>query len=153
MSRTLVLGLGNVLRADDGLGSAVIGWLSRRPLPPEVDLQDGGTPGLELVLTLADYPRVLIVDAAELQRAPGQWARLTRQQVAPADAAVGLSLHHAGLAEALALGEELGTLPAELMIYGVQPARLDWAAGLSSAAQAAVPQVGQAVWEAIWPKS
>ena len=153
MSRTLVLGLGNTLRADDGLGSAVIGWLAQRPLPPEVEILDAGTPGLELVLTLADYSRALIVDAAELHRAPGQWARLNRQQVEPADAAVGLSLHQAGLAEALALGEELGTLPAELIIFGVQPARLDWAPGLSPEAQAAVPQVGQAVLEAIWPKS
>ena len=153
MSRTLVLGLGNTLRADDGLGSAVIDWLAQRPLPPEVEILDAGTPGLELVLTLADYPRALIVDAAELHRAPGQWARLNRQQVEPADAAVGLSLHQAGLAEALALGEELGTLPAELIIFGIQPARLEWASGLSPAAQAAVPQVGQAVLEAIWPKS
>ena len=153
MSRTLVLGLGNTLRADDGLGSAVIDWLAQRPLPPEVEILDAGTPGLELVLTLADYRRALIVDAAELHRAPGQWARLNRQQVEPAEAAVGLSLHHAGLAEALALGEELGTLPAELIIFGVQPARLDWAPGLSPEAQAAVPLVGQAVLEAIWPKS
>jgi hydrogenase maturation protease len=153
VSRTLVLGLGNTLRADDGLGSAVIDWLAQRPLPPDVVVLDAGTPGLELVLTLADYPRALIVDAAELHRAPGQWARLNRQQVEPADAGAGLSLHHAGLAEALALGEELGMLPAELIIIGIQPARLDWTPGLSPEAQAAVPQVGQAVLEAIWPKS
>jgi len=153
MSQTLVLGLGNVLRADDGLGSAVIDWLSQRPLPREVVVQDGGTPGLELVLTLSGYPRALIVDAADLHRAPGQWARLTRQQVQSADAEAGLSLHHAGLAEALALGEELGTLPAELIIFGIQPAGLDWESGLSPQAQAAVPQVGQAVLEELWPKS
>jgi len=153
MSQTLVLGLGNILRADDGLGAAVIGWLSQRSLPPEVVVQDGGTPGLELVLTLADYPRALIVDAAELHRAPGEWARLTPRQVQPAGVEAGLSLHSAGLAEALALGQELGTLPAELIIYGIQPARLDWETGLSPQAQAAVPQVGQAVLEELWPKS
>ncbi len=153
MSQTLVVGLGSRLRGDDGLGPAVVDWLSQRALPPDVAAQDGGTPGLELVLTLADYPRVVIVDAADLRQAPGRWARLGREQVRRAGEAAGLSLHHAGLAEALALGEELGMLPAELVIYGVQPARVDWSPGLSPQAQAAVPAVGQAVLEELWPKS
>jgi hydrogenase maturation protease len=151
VSKTLVLGLGNTLRGDDGLGAAVVGWLSQQPLPPDVTVQDGGTPGLELVLTLADYPRVVVVDAADLRRAPGQWTKLTREQVRPTEGA--LSLHHAGLAEALELGAELGTLPGELVVYGVQPEQLDWAPGLSPALQAAVPAVGQAVLEELWPKS
>ena len=153
MSKTLVLGLGNLLRGDDGLGPAVIGWLSQRSLPPGVAVLDGGTPGLELVLTLADYPRVLIVDAADLNRAPGQWARFTGNQVRPPDGEAGLNLHHAGLAEALALGAELGTLPTEVVIYGIQPAQLEWSLGLSVAAQAAVPTVGQVILEELWPKS
>jgi hydrogenase maturation protease len=153
VTRTLVLGLGSRLRGDDGLGPAVVDWLNQRALPPDVVALDGGTPGLELVLTLADYPRALIVDAADLGQAPGQWARLTRRQVAQAGAGAGLSLHAAGLAEALALGAELGTLPADLVIYGIQPARLDWSQELSPQAQAAVPGVGQAVLEELWPKS
>ncbi len=147
-----MLGLGSRLRGDDGLGPAIVDWLNQRALPPDVVALEGGTPGLELVLTLADYPRALIVDAADLGQAPGQWARLTRHQVTAA-AGAGLSLHAAGLAEALALGAELGTLPADLVIYGVQPARLDWSQELSPQAQAAVPGVGQAVLEELWPKS
>lgn len=148
-----MLGLGSRLRGDDGLGPAIVDWLNQRALPPDVVALEGGTPGLELVLTLADYPRALIVDAADLGQAPGQWARLTRHQVTAAAAGAGLSLHAAGLAEALALGAELGTLPADLVIYGVQPARLDWSQELSPQAQAAVPGVGQAVLEELWPKS
>ena len=152
MTKTLVLGLGNVLRGDDGLGPAVVDWLNQHGLPPDVTALDGGTPGLEMVLTLADYPRALIVDAADLHRVPGEWMRLSPNQVQPSDQAR-LSLHYAGLAEALALGAELGTLPAELSIYGVQPAQVDWLPGLSAQAQAAVPSVGQAVLEELWPKS
>jgi hydrogenase maturation protease len=151
VTKTLVLGLGSRLRGDDGLGPAVVDWLNQQPLPPDVTALDGGTPGLELALTLADYPRAVIVDAAELHRAPGQWARLERHQLAAANTAAGL--HAAGLAEALALGSELGTLPAELVIYGVQPAQVDWSPDLSPQAQAAVPRVGQAVLEELWPKS
>ena len=153
VTRTLVLGLGNALRGDDGLGAAVIAWLSQRHLPADVALLDAGTPGLELVLTLADYPRVLVVDAAELRRAPGQWARLTGNQVRASDDEAALNLHRAGLAEALALGAQMDLLPAELVIYGIQPARLEWSPGLSVAAQAAVSVVGQAILEELCPKS
>jgi len=152
VTATLVLGLGNTLRGDDGLGPAVVDWLNQHGLPPGVKAVDGGTPGLEMVLTLADYPRVLIVDAADLHRAPGEWMRLSAGQVQPSDQAR-LSLHYAGLAEALALGAELNALPAELVIYGIQPEQVDWSPGLSPAAQAAVPAVGRAVLEDLWPKS
>ena len=148
---TLILGLGNPWRGDDGLGPAVIRWLQARGLPPDVVAVDGGTPGLELVLTLAGdhkgrpYRRALIVDAADLGRAPGEWVRFTPEQARLKKGDVHLSLHAAGLAEALALGEALGTLPKEVVIFGVQPAGVDWSPALSAAAQAAVPIVGQAV--------
>ena len=151
MSETLVLGLGNPWRGDDGLGPAVIRWLQVHGLPPGVVAVDGGTPGLELVLTLAGdskgcpYRRALIVDAADLGRAPGEWARFTPAQARLRADGARLSVHAAGLAEALALGEALGTLPKEVVIFGVQPTGLDWQPGLSAEAQAAVPIVGQAV--------
>ena len=151
MNETLVLGLGNPWRGDDGFGTAVIRWLQVRGLPPGVMAVDGGTPGLELVLTLAGdpkgrpYHRALIVDAADLGRAPGEWMRFTPAQAHLRADGARLSVHAAGLAEALALGEALGTLPEEVVIFGVQPAWLDWQPGLSAEAQAAVSIVGQAV--------
>jgi hydrogenase maturation protease len=129
----------------------VIRWLQARGLPPGVLAVDGGTPGLELVLTLAGdhkghpYRRALIVDAADLGRVPGAWMRFTPEQARLKKGEVHVSLHAAGLAEALALGEALGTLPKEVVIFGVQPASVDWSPALSAAAQAAVPIVGQAV--------
>ena len=151
MNETLVLGLGNPWRGDDGLGPAVIRWLQVRGLPPDVVTVDGGTPGLDLVLTLAGdykgrpYRRALIVDAADLGRAPGEWMRFTPAQARLRADEARLSVHAAGLAEALALGEALGTLPEEVVIFGVQPAWLDWQPGLSAEVEAVVPIVGQAV--------
>ena len=75
MPDTLLLGVGNPLRGDDGVGLAVVDWLQERGLPPDVVVVDGGTAGLELVLTLADYRRALIVDAVDMGRAPGMWLR------------------------------------------------------------------------------
>jgi hydrogenase maturation protease len=149
---TLVLGLGNPLRGDDGIGPAVIEWLQAHDLPPGAVAIDGGTRGLELVLTLADCRRALIVDAAEIGRAPGRWERFSPDLIRLKDGPT-ISLHAAGLADALALGEALGVLPEEVVIFGVQPAWLDWSPGLSAEVQAAVPEVGRAVLREIGNKN
>ena len=140
---TLILGLGNPLRGDDGLGPAVV--VCRQGLPPGTVAIDGGTGGLDLVLTMMGYRRVLIVDAAELGRAPGAWTcfRPDLARVETMEAA--FSMHQAGLAEALALGAALRVLPEEVVIFGVQPAQTGWAPGLSAEVQAVVPVVGQEI--------
>lgn len=145
--RALVLGLGNPLRGDDGVGPAVIAALQAWPLPPDFDLVDGGTPGLETVLLWQGYERVLIVDAAQMGLAPGAWRRFTLQEAQLQRAHNGLrgTLHAAGLAEAVALAAALEALPPSLIIYGVQPLATEWGMGLSAAVATAVPQICQAL--------
>jgi hydrogenase maturation protease len=142
---TLILGLGNVLRGDDGAGPAVIEWLEQRALPAEVEAVDGGTAGLDIVSTLMGHERAIIVDAANVGRAPGEWARFTPDAARLKDNDTALSLHSAGLAEALALGAALKVLPREIIIYGVQPKSVDWRPQLSAEVQAAVTEIGQAI--------
>ena len=142
---TLILGLGNSLRGDDGAGPAVIEWLSQRILPPGVEAVDGGTAGLDNVSMLMGHERAIIVDAADIGQAPGAWARFTPDVTRLQDHDTALSLHSAGLAEALALGAALNVLPPTIIIYGVQPQNLDWSAQLSAEVQAAVAEVGQAI--------
>ncbi len=145
---TIVLALGNPLRGDDGVGGAVLAALAQvESLPGGVTLLDGGTPGLETVLLLDGYRRAIIVDAAAMGLQPGQWRRFDRQQARLhyRDAAFTGTLHHAGLAEALVLGDALQVLPAEIVIYGVQPAALGWMPGLSEPVQRAVPAVCTAI--------
>ena len=142
---TLILGLGNALRGDDGAGPAVIEWLDQQALPAEVEVVDGGTAGLDVVSTLMGHERAIIVDAANIGRAPGEWVRFTPDVAQLKDNATTLSLHSAGLAEALALGAALNVLPPTIIIYGVQPQNLDWSAQLSDEVQAAVAEVGQAI--------
>ena len=142
---TLILGLGNALRGDDGIGPAVIEWLDQQTLPAEVEAVDGGTAGLGVVSTLMGRERAIIVDAANVERAPGEWVRFTPDVAQLKDNATTLSLHSAGLAEALALGAALNVLPPTIIIYGVQPQSLDWSPQLSVEVQAAVTAVGQAI--------
>ncbi len=147
----VILGLGNSLRGDDGVGPAVIEWLDRQALPPGVETIDGGTSGLDIVSMLMGRGRAIIVDAANVGQAPGQWVRFTPDVAHTPCAAqlkendTTLSLHSAGLAEALALGAALNVLPPTIMIYGVQPQNLDWSPQLSDVVQAAVIEVGQAI--------
>jgi hydrogenase maturation protease len=149
--KTLVLALGNPLRGDDGVGTTVIEHLQEQSaeLPPEVTLIDGGTPGLETILLMQDYERVIIVDAAEMDLPPGIWRRFSTDAVRmqARDLHLRGTLHYAGLAEALALGEAMQMLPPQITIFGVQPARMDWELGLSDAVSAAVPAVAAAIKE------
>ncbi len=151
---TLLLALGNPLRGDDGVGPAVLEALAQAgDLPEDVSLLDGGTAGLETVLLLQGYRRVIIVDAAEMGRAPGAWARLTPGEglLRAAASGMGGTLHRAGLAEALALGEALGVLPSEIVIYGVQPLATGESPGLSGPVQRAIPSVCAAILDELRP--
>ena len=150
-ARTIVLALGNPLRGDDGIGIAVINALEANPrLPKGVDLIDGGTPGVDTSLLLQGYHRAIIVDAAEMGLPPGTWVQfLVKDNVflQPNDLDQLISVHSAGLAEALELGHTLGILPNDITICGIQPSTIGWSSGLSNPVQEAIPAVCSAILE------
>ena len=147
MAKVLILGLGNPFRGDDGVGSAVITALQNQDLPHNVVALDGGTPGLETVLTWQGYERVIIVDAADMGMNPGSWKRfLPRDAVFPVGKeAMRGTLHDAGLAEALALAEALDILPPELVFYCIQPGFTGWSPDLTAPVSASVPALCAAI--------
>jgi len=150
LPNTLVLSLGNPLRGDDGVGTAVLTLLSAYPIiPPEVVLQDGGTPGLETVLLLEGYEKVIIIDAADMGLEPGEWRRFSSAKLAAQEANLTGTLHQAGLAEALELADALNMLPDEVIIFGIQPGVIGWEPGLSDGVETAVSEVCKAVIEEI----
>jgi hydrogenase maturation protease len=144
---TLVLGLGNPLRGDDGIGPRVVEELARRGLPDGVTALDVGNAGLDLLNVLEGWERAVVVDAAELGREPGQFMRFTPDEARLAQAADSFSLHDAGLSEALALADALDRPLPKIVIFGVQPADVGWREGLSSAVETALPPLINAVIE------
>jgi hydrogenase maturation protease len=141
MRPILVLGLGNPLQGDDGIGCRVAQELEKRELPNEVEVMDGGTPGVGLLNFFERRKRVIIVDAAEMGSAPGEFRRFTPEQVALTGSVQRFSLHRSGVADALALARELKIELPEIVFFGVQPASVEWRDALSPPVEAAVPRV------------
>jgi hydrogenase maturation protease len=141
LPRTLVIGLGNPLRGDDGVGVRVIQQLASVQLPPDVEVMDGGTQGLGIVNAFEGRQRVILVDATDMGASPGCVARFTLEQALLIGADEHLSIHAAGLRDALLLAQALDMLPDELVVFGVQPANTEWRTGLSSAVEAVLPHL------------
>jgi hydrogenase maturation protease len=131
VGRTLVLGIGNLIMTDDGIGVRVVHELTRRyQFPPEVTVLDGGTLGLDLLPYLEGVARLLIIDAVLVGEAPGTVVRMTDDQI-PAVFATKLSPHQMGLQDLLAVAELLGHRPADMVLLGVQPEDIELGDGLS----------------------
>jgi hydrogenase maturation protease len=145
MKPILILGLGNLLQADDGVGCRVAQELERRELPDDVEVMDGGTPGVGLINLFEGRQRVIIIDAAEMEREPGTVARFRPEDVALTGSTQRFSLHRTGVADALNLARALGIDLPEMVVFGVQPAQVDWNEALSPQVQAAVPLVVEAI--------
>lgn len=136
---TVVIGLGNPLMGDDGLGLAALKRLAEEPgLPPGVELMDGGTWGMNLLPTLESAGRVLLLDAIRTGAEPGTLHELERDRL-PAMLVHKLSPHQIDLREVLALGELRGTLPAELVAFGIEPAVIEMQVELSAVVADALP--------------
>ena len=142
---TLIVGLGNPLRGDDGVGVRVAEALAAQPLPDGVEVIDGGTQGLGIVNLLENKKRVILVDAADIGKQPGELVSFDLNQAKLLGGGKQLSVHAAGLRDALLLAQALEILPDEVIIFGVQPASLEWDAGLSPQVKAALSNIITAV--------
>lgn len=142
---TIVLALGNTQRGDDGAGPAVLGRLAAAGVPAGVELIDGGLAGLETALHLQHRQRAIILDAADFGATPGTWRRVRLDDVKLESPEEAPGLHAAGLREALLLGEALGILPPDVILYLIQPGPLGWEAVLSDEVLACLDPVAAAV--------
>ena len=141
VKRVLILGLGNPLLGDEGIGVRVVEELKGLELPGGVTVVEGGTAGLGLIRLMEGYQKVIIVDAADMGHPPGRVVRFTPSEAQLKTAEAPPSLHQIGLGEVLALAEALEVAPAELVIIGVQPSQIEGGVGLSPEVEGAIPQI------------
>ncbi len=145
----LILGLGNLLCGDDGLGVAAVRRLQEEyDFPEGVLLLDGGTLGLSLLPFLEDAERVILLDAIRDDGPAGTFVRLTGDDVGPA-VAHRLSVHQVGVADLLDAARLRDRMPPELILLGLVPQSLELSIELSPALKARLDVlVGHAAREA-----
>lgn len=143
----LILGLGNVLLEDDGVGGAAVSLLLDRFEPPAgVRVCDGGTLGLSLLPYLENADVAILVDAVRADAAPGSLVRLDGDDVAPA-VATRLSPHQVGVADLLDGARWLGRYPDRVVLLGLVPASMELSVGLSPAVRASLLELVEQIVE------
>ena len=141
----LILGLGNLLCTDDGLGVVATTRLSREFEAPEgVKILDGGTLGLSLLPHLQESRAAILVDAIRADGPPGTIVRLEGSDVAPA-VRDRLSPHQIGVADLLDGARWLGQYPDTVVLVGIVPASIELGYGLSPSVEAQLPALVDAV--------
>lgn len=122
----LLLGIGNVLWADEGFGVRVIERLQKNYRFPEcVKVMDGGTQGMYLVEHVQAADVLVVFDAVDYGLPPGTLKRIENDEVPNFLGAKKMSLHQTGFQEVLAMAQMLGRYPRHLLLIGVQPVELD----------------------------
>jgi len=133
-----ILGIGNLVRQDEGVGIHLLRALEGK-VAPEIGLIDGGTMGFPLLGIVEDAHKLLILDAVEAKRPPGDVVVWHGDDV-PYFFASKMSVHQVSFAEILNLAKLNNAYPAHIAVVGIQPRTLDWGTELSDPVRQALPQ-------------
>lgn len=153
--RILVLGLGNILLKDEGLGVHVAKQLQALALPGNVEVIDGGTAGLDMLLSQKDLDKLVVIDATRGGKKPGtiykarlkagEIDKLTR--IFGRDKDLKISSHQFGLIDALAAAQMCNCSPREIVIIGIEPKEINYGLELTEPVRQKIPEVVNMVLE------
>ena len=144
MTPTVVIGLGNPLMGDDGVGLAALARLRDEWQLEGVELVDGATWGLSLLPVIEDAERLVLVDAIAAHAPPGEVVELSRERL-PIYLSRKLSPHQVDMRDALAVSELRGRLPDDIVAIGIQPAAVALGTELSEPVAARLDALVRAV--------
>ena len=139
--RVLVLGIGNILWADEGFGVRAVDAFHRAyAVPDNVTILDGGTQGLYLVQFVTEADHLIVFDAIDYGLVPGTLKLVEGDEVPKFTGAKKMSLHQTGFQEVLSAADLLGHYPEKLALIGCQPVDLeDWGGPLTGPVKAVIP--------------
>lgn len=141
----LVLGIGNVLLTDEGIGVRALKELERRyTFPANVELLDGGTAGIELLRHIRNRDYLIIIDAMKYGQKPGTITRFEGNEV-PAAFRTRISPHQLGLSDLLAAAMLTDELPQNLVLYGIEPESIDIGLDLTDTVEDSLEKLFSAV--------
>jgi hydrogenase maturation protease len=136
----LILGIGNILLRDEGVGIAVVEYLQKRTLPENVETMDGGTAGFDLLDIISDRKAIILIDAIDAGHPPGTIVRFVPEDLqTPKDPQ--LSVHNIDFAQALRMAGLLNCAPQKVVIFGIQPHTVEPGLNLTEFIAGLVPQV------------
>jgi len=146
MLHTLVLGIGNTLLSDEGIGIHVIEYLRQQhPAPDGVTYLDGGTLSFTLAADIEDTDNLIVVDATQLGNQPGTVRCMTGAKMDQFLGSAKRSVHEVGLLDLLDIARLTETLPANRALVGIQPDIIDWGEQPTAAVSSAIPLAAQYV--------
>jgi hydrogenase maturation protease len=130
-----VLGIGNVLMGDDGVGPYAVKLLEARyEFPEHVVLEDLGTPGLGITAAFAEYDAIILIDAVSARKKPGEVQVYRKNELVRVPVKQRISPHDPALVEALLFAEFSGKCPQEAVLVGIVPQECELGCGMSAAA-------------------
>jgi hydrogenase maturation protease len=130
---TIVLGLGNPLMSDEGIGIYLINKLAELSEQfPEVEFFDAGTGGITLLHLFEGRDRAIIIDCAFMDEKPGRIRRFTPDQVQSVKQLAHQSLHEQDIMKIIAMAKLMEQCPEEVILFGIQPKSLEQGEGISS---------------------
>lgn len=141
----LVLGVGNILLADEGVGVRVVeAFQQRYAVPEDVEVLDGGTAGMDLLDALSSRSHIVIIDAVRTGAEPGTIVRLIGSEV-PALFSNRISPHQLGISDVLAILRLVDQEPEHIALIGIVPLDLELGLALSDAITAKVDEMADLV--------
>lgn len=141
-----VIGVGNVLQGDDGVGIKAVQALQGNGLAG-AEIIDAGTAPFDMLGVFMDSSTVIVIDCIRTGREPGTLYRLPPEAIDSADDDLRFA-HGLGVAGTVRLARELGST-AEVVVYGIEPARIEWSLELSPQVEASLPELLDAVSEEV----
>jgi len=120
-----IIGMGNPLMSDEGIGVFLAAELQSRELGENVEILDLGTSGMSVLHYIGGRKKVLFIDCAEMGERPGTLRRFTPEEVISNKVQPRLSLHEGDLIHTLSLARRLDLYPEEVLLFGIQPDRVE----------------------------
>ncbi|UCF87158.1 MAG: HyaD/HybD family hydrogenase maturation endopeptidase [Nitrospiraceae bacterium] len=129
--KVIILGIGNILLSDDGVGVHAVNRLRNDyDFPEHVQIIDGGTKGLDLLPFIEESDKVLIIDAANFKKEPGTIGTIEGDKI-PSFLSTKLSVHQIGLPDMLFAARLMEIIPSEMCLVGIQPKSMETGTELS----------------------
>jgi hydrogenase maturation protease len=136
----LILGIGNILLRDEGIGVHVANKLKDMSLPPEVEVMDGGTMGIDLLFYIEGRKKVIVVDTVKAGESPGTMFRFTDKELALKKDFL-RTAHGIDFSDVVRTAGQLGTKPDEIVFIGIEPEDMEEGLELSPLIQKRIPNL------------